>query len=161
MNILERSGSVSEAERLFGQALDFYGRARELDVRSTDYLDALHGVIVSCQKAIAVESQHGDAHVLLANAFYLLHLRTHSTSGNELPLKLAAATIQHWSDQRVGQPPLTLNVDKGCRNYEMIASALSELRPDCAGCEESEMRYLAAELYPQALVADPCEWTPA
>ncbi len=159
MNILERSESVPEAERAFGQALEFYGRLRELDVRSTDYVEAIVGVIGSCQNAISFDGQHGDAHVLLANAFYLQHLRIQPMTGNELPLKLAAATIQHWSDQPMSQPPLTMNVDKGCRIYEMIASALSELRPDCAGCEESEMRFLATELYSQALVADACEWT--
>ncbi len=158
MTILERAESVPEAQGAFGQALEFYGRLRELDVRSADYLDALTGLIRSSQSAISMEGQHGDAHVLLANAFYLAHLRVQSISGDDLPLKLAAATIQHWSDGPMSQPPFTMNVDKGCRTYEIIAGALSELQPDCLDCEESEMRYLAAELYTQALVADPCEW---
>ncbi len=159
MNTLERSDTSAAVERAFGQALEAYGRLRELDVESPEYVDALVAMIGSGQETISLDAQHGDAHVLLAHAFYLLHLQLHPLEVNERPLRLAAATIRHWSDQPMRHPPLTMNVDKGCRVYEMIAGALSEMQPDCAEREEMEMRYLETELYPQALTANPREWT--
>ncbi len=160
MGIVRDSPRVPEAERAFTQALDSYGKLRGLDIETAGYLETLSGIIGSCQEAIFLDSQHGDAYVLLANAFYLFHLATYPITGKKLPLRLAAATIQHWCDQPVGQPPWTQDVDRGCRVYELVARALAEVLPDCADCEEREMRYLEAELFPQALTASPRAWPP-
>jgi hypothetical protein len=155
---VQESLNVPEAERAFSQALDAHARLRGLDVQAIGYLEALSTVVGLCQDAISLSRQHGDAHVLLAHAFYLLHLAIYPVTSNALPLQLAAATIQHWCDQPVGEPPWTKDVDRGCRIYELIARAISEIRPDCADCEEREMRRLEPELYTRALVASPCEW---
>ncbi len=161
MRIVQDSQKAPEAERAFGQAIDAYEKLRGAAIDSARYIEALSGIIGSCQETISLDRQHGDAYVLLANAFYLFHLATYSTTENKLPLRLAAATIQHWCDQPVGQPPWTRDVDKGCRTYEQIARALVEILPECADCEEREMRYLETELFPQALVASPRDWIPA
>ncbi len=161
MGIVRDSPRVPEAERAFTQALDAYERLRELGPETAGYLEALSGIIGSCQEAISLDRQYGDAYVLLANAFYLFHLATYPMTDNKLPLRLAAATIQHWCDHPVGQHPWTEDADRGCRIYELIAHALVEIVPDCADCEEREMRYLETELLPQALVASPRDWMPA
>ncbi len=160
MGIVQDSPRVPEAERTLEQALDAYERLRESGVETVGYLEALSGIIGSCQEAIFLDRQYGDAYVLLANAFYLYHLATYPMTDNMLPLRLAAATIQHWCDQPVGQRPWTEDVGRGCRIYELIAHTLIEILPDCADCEEREMRYLEVELFPQALVASPRDWMP-
>ncbi len=161
MGIIRGAPRVPEAERAFAQALDAYERLRECALEPAGYLAALTGIIGRCQETIGFDRQYGDAYVLLANAFYLLHLATYPATANTLPLRLAAATVQHWCDQPVGQLPWTEGVDRGCRIYELIAQALIEILPDCADCEEREMRYLEAELFRQALVASPHDWMTA
>ncbi len=161
MGIVRDSPRVPEAERAFAEALDAYEALREIGIETTAYLEALSGIIGSCQEAILLDSQHGDAYVLLANAFYLFHLATYPMTEDRLSLRLAAATIQHWCDQPIGQPPWTQEVDQGCRTYELVARTLAEILPDCADCEDREMRYLEAELSPEALAASPGEWMPA
>lgn len=161
MGIVQDSPKVPEAERAFAYALDAYKGLRGTGIEATGYLEALSDIITSCQEAIALDRRHGDAYVLLAQALYLWHLAIYPMTDNKLPLRLAAATIQYWCDQPVAKPPWTQNVDKGCRIYELVARALAELLPDCADCEEREMRYLEAELFPQALIASPREWLPA
>jgi hypothetical protein len=158
MGVVSDSQRVSEGARAFNQAVDVYKRLRGADIRTAEYLEDLSRVISSCQKAISLDCRNGDAHVLLANAFYLLHVAIYPMTRNEFPLRLAAATIQHWCDQPAGQPPWTRDVDTGCRTYEVIARTLSGILPECADCEEREMRCLEAELYPQALIAGPHEW---
>ncbi len=157
MNILEGSGNATEAERLFNQAAELCRQAKDLDVRSSDYLEAVLKVIGLCQTVISIERQHDDAHVMLANAFYRLHLQVYPKSGDGFPLKLAAATIQHWSDQPIRQHRSAMSVEAGCRIYDVIAGELSEIEPECADREDFEMRYLESELYSRALVANPRE----
>ncbi len=161
MGIVRGAPRAPEAECAFAQALEAYKRLREYALEPAGYLATLSGIIGRCQEAIGSDYQYGDAYVLLANAFYLLHLATYPTTANALPLRLAAATIQHWCDQPIGQLPWTQDLDKGCRIYEIIAQALIEILPDCADCEEREMRYLEAELFRQALVASPHDWMTA
>ncbi len=161
MGIVRDSPTAPEAERAFAQALNAYERLRGVGLESGDYLATLSRIIGSCQEVVFLDSQYGDAYVLLANAFYLFHLATYSKTENKLPLRLAAATIQHWCDQPVGQHPWTQDIDRGCQIYELIAHTLAEILPDCADCEEREMRYLEAELFAQALVATPRDWMPA
>ncbi len=161
MGIVQDSPKVPEAERSFAHALDAYEKLQGVDTATTGYLEALSDIVCFCQEAIALDRRHGDAYVLLAHAFYLWHVAIYPITDNKLPLRLAAATIQYWCDQPVGQPPWTQNVDRGCRIYELVARALAEILPDCADCEEREMRYLEAELFPRALVTSPRDWLPA
>lgn len=161
MNILEGSETAAEAERAFTQAVEACKRAGELEVDSEEYRGTILTVIDLCRKAIALESQHDDAHVLLANAFYRLHLQIYPRAGQDLPLRFAAAIIQHWSDQPIRQHRSAMSVEKGCRVYDTVAGELSEVQPECADREEMEMRFLEGGLYHQALTSDLKEWTTA
>ncbi len=161
MGMVQGSRESTKAERAFTQALHAYEGLPGLGVQTKVYLDVLSSVVSSCQEAISLERQHDEAHILLANAFYLLHLTIHPTTQNKLPLQLAAATIQHWCDQPAAQPPRTRDAERGCNLYQLIARALSEMQPECADCEEREMRCLEAEYYSRALVARPYEWIAA
>src|SRR5512138_2614840 len=161
MGLVPDSSRLPEAERCFADALHAYERLRGLGIETTGYLDALSDILSSSQDAIVHDRRHGDAYVLLAQAFYLWHLAIYPTSNDKLPIRLAAATIQHWCDRPVGQSLWTQNVEKGCRVYELVARALADTLSDCADCAEREMRYLEAELLPLALTSSPRERVPA
>ncbi len=161
MTILEGSDAVAEAERAFTQAMEACQQAKQLDVRSEEYRGAITKVIRLCQEAISLDAQHDGAHVLLANALYRLHLLIYPHRGRDLPLKMAASVIQHWSDQPIRQHRSAASVENGCRVYDAIAGEISEILPECAEREEMEMRFLEGELYKRALVTDPTEWMAA
>ena len=158
MGTLEQSHQGTKAGGAFGQALAIKGQLGEIAAESTDYPGALHAIVRLCQDALAKNARHGEAQVLLANAFYLLHLKNRPRTGSDLPFRLAAATIQHWSDQGLCPDSSTKNADPGCRVHEVVTRALAEICPDCAEGEEREKRYLERELYATALVTEPSEW---
>ncbi len=159
MTILESPATAKKSEQAFNEARKQYEALRGLDPQSHAYLDAVSGLVRSCQAVIHCESEHGEAHVLLAYAYYLLHLQIHPVAHSNVPLLLAAATIQHWSDQPIRQHLSAANVEKGCKVYDLIAGELSEIEPECADREEMEMRYLESKEYFRALSADPKGWT--
>ncbi len=158
MNILESPTTAPESERAFNEARKLYEQLRELDPHSRAYLDTVVDMIRSCQAILAVDSEHGEAHVLLAYSFYLLHLYSFPLRASCIPLSHAAAVIQHWSDQPIRQHLSAANVEKGCRVYDLIAGELSEMRPECAEREEMEMRLMETSQYFQALAVDPRDW---
>ena len=158
MGTLEQSHEGTKAKGAFGQALDIKKHLGEFGVESKGYVGALHAIMRLRQDTLAENECHGDAQVLLADAFYLLHLKIHPKEGSDLLLGLAAATIQHWSDRRLCPDSSTKDAALGCRVHEIVASALAEMCPDCAEREEREMRYLESELYAKALVTEPSEW---
>ncbi len=158
MNILENPATAPESERAFSEAVKLYEALRLHDPHSDAYGTALVDLVRSCQGVIAVDGEHGEAHVLLAYSYYLLHLHVYALGCSNPALLLAAATIQHWSDQPIRQHLSAANVEKGCRVYDLIAGELAEMEPECADREEIEMRYLETKEYSRALVADPGEW---
>ena len=64
----------------FGQALDIKRQLGEFGAESTGYIEALHAIVRLCQDVLAENECHGDAQVVLADAFYLLHLKIHPTN---------------------------------------------------------------------------------
>ncbi len=159
VTILENPAAARDSESAFNEARGLYERLRELDPNSRPYLDSVVGLIKACQAVIAVDAEHGEAHVLLAYAYYLLHQYIFSRTHARQALSLAAATIQHWSDQPIRQHLSAANVEKGCRVYDLIAGELSEIEPECAEREEVEMRFLESSQYARALVENPRDWT--
>ena len=158
MGRLDQSHQAAKPNRAYDQALDIKRQLGDFGPESTGYVQALHAIVRLCQDALAENECHGDAQVLLADAFYLLHLQIHPRTGSDLPLRLAAATIEHWSDRRLCPDSSTDDAALGCRVHELVASALAEICPDCAEGEEREMRYLEGELYATALVTEPSGW---
>lgn len=155
MTILETPAPAPTSEAAFQKARDLNERLRGLDTHSPAYLETLVTLITACQGTISSAAEHGEAHVLLANGCYLLHLEIYRTTHSRLALSLAAATIQHWSDQPIRRHLSAANVEAGCRVYDLIAGELSEIEPEYADREEMEMRYMETAMYSKALVTDP------
>lgn len=151
MSFLKRLSSGPAAERAFNHALDIYQGLRQYPVQSWPYHNALIEICSYCQQAIGANDRHGDAHVLLANTFLLIHIDTFPNTSNSLPIKLATAVIQHWADEPMRQRPWTKNVDNGWSVYGMVSSGLQEAEPSSVSDLEMEMRQLKGDLYLESI----------
>lgn len=125
MGLFQRLRSGPKAERAFNAALDIYQSFRQLPEHSPGYRHELSRVVSLCQEAIALNDRHGDAHVLLANTYYLMYVDGFPNTGDPLPLQLAASVIQHWADEPMRQYPWTKNRDNGDSIHAMVARAFS------------------------------------
>lgn len=142
------------AERAFNRARDINQQLRQYPVQSRQYHQAILDICSNCQEAIKANDRHGDAHVLLSNAHLLLHIDVFPVTSSALPIKLAAAIIQHWHDQPMRQRPWTKNVDNGWSIYHMVSTVLSDAEPSAVGNPELLMRRLKGELYREAISSD-------
>ncbi len=112
---------------------------------------ALIEICAYCQEAIAANDRHGDAHVMLSNTYLLLHIDLFPLTSSSLPIKLAAAVIQHWSEEPMRQRPWTKNVDNGWSVHKMVSSGLADAEPSGIGNIEGEMRNMKGKLYLEAV----------
>ena len=154
MGLFRRLGLAPKAERAFNDALDIYSSLRRYPERSSQYRQQLRHVVSLCQEAIALNEKHGDAHVLLANSYFLMYIDGFPETGNPLPLHLASAVIQHWADEPMRQYPWTKNTENGHRIRSMVADALLASHTDLTQDHEREMRRLKAASYTAAISRD-------
>lgn len=152
MGIIKRLFSAPGANRAYNDALDIYRSLRQYPVFSPQYRQALLKIASLLQEGIKMNERHGDAHVLLANTFYLLHIDINPEPTISLPLKLAASVIQHWNDEPMRQYPWTKNIDNGQKIYDMVSSAIVLANPNLKYHIEQEMKKLKLRLYTTALV---------
>ena len=151
MSFFKRLASGPSAERAYNRALDIYQTLRQYPVQSREYHFALIEICSQCQQAIAGNDRHGDAHVMLSNTYLLLHVDLFPLTSNSLPIKLAAAVIQHWSEEPMRQRPWTKNVDNGWSVHNMVSSSVAEAESMARHDIEYEMTNLKRELYSEAL----------
>ena len=151
MGFFKRLASGPSAERAYNRALDIYQTLRQHPVQSRQYHLALIEICSQCQEAIAGNDRHGDAHILLSNSYLLLHVDMFPLTSSALPIKLAAAVIQHWSDEPMRQRPWTKNVDNGRSVYQMVSSGLGDAEPSGARDSVPAMRRLKDGLYSEAI----------
>jgi hypothetical protein len=141
MGFFQRLKTVPQAEREFNQALEVYRQLRAYPERSLQYRQQLRQVAASCRSAIALSERHGDAHVLLANMYFLMFIDGFPSAGDPLPLKLAAAVIQHWSDEPMRQYPWTKNRETAQTLYSQVTEARRASLPHGAPMEELKATY--------------------
>jgi hypothetical protein len=151
MGLFKRLSSSKKAEIFFNYALEIYQTLRAYPVRTLEYHEALLDIISSCQQAISVNDRHGDAHVLLANTFFLLHIDVFPGTSLSYPLIYAASIIQHWSDEPMRQYPWTKNIDNGRRIYDMVSNGLTMTDSIQKYRYEEAMRQYQEEFYKIAL----------
>lgn len=123
MGFLKKLFSPSSAGKDFNYALILYGRLRQYPIGSSSYHQALMEIIGILQDVLAKNNRDGDAHVLLANTYQLLHVDVFLDSDLSYPRKLAAALIQHWIDEPMRQYPWTKNIDNGYQIYDQVSGA--------------------------------------
>jgi len=150
MGFFQRVKQGPKAEKAYEGALGVYRQLRRHPVFSPEYRQQLVQIVQLCQQVIALNDRHGDAHILLANTYLLMHHDGYSPSGSAPPLHLAAAVIQHWVDEPMRQYPWTKNVDNGTTMYSQISSALAAAGTPST---QAEMARLKRSLYTTALSA--------
>jgi len=150
MGFFQRVKQGPKAEKAYEGALGVYRQLRRYPVFSPEYRQQLAQIVRLCQQAIALNDRHGDAHILLANTYLLMHHDDYSPFGSTPPLHLAAAVIQHWADEPMRQYPWTKNVDNGTTMHGQISSALSA---DGTSSVPAEMGRLKRSLYTTAVSA--------
>jgi len=154
MGFFQRLKSNPKAEKEFNQALDIYRQLRRHPERSMEYRAQLREIASKLRKAIALNERHGDAHVMLANAYFLMFLDGFPRVGELLPLRLAAAVIQHWADEPMRQYPWTKNRDTGQTMYSQVASAVQTLLPSPGDGSQHPMQACKAAFYDDAVFRD-------
>jgi hypothetical protein len=154
MGLFQRLRSAPKAERAFNDALDINRSLQRYPERSPQYRQQLRQIVSLCQEAIALNERHGDGHVLLANAYFLMYIDGFPDTGNPLPLHLASAVIQHWADEPMRQYPWTKNTENGNTIHSMVADALLASRTGLTQDHQHEMRRLKAASYIAAISRD-------
>jgi len=120
---------------------------------SIEYHRILRDVFRTCQSAIKSDNRDGDAHALLANAYYLVHTINNLVISQTISLKLAAATIQHWNASPIATYPSTKNRDNGMKVYQMVSEDIDRLLRK--GSLDATMSGLELELYETAIGSVP------
>lgn len=113
----------------YNQAIEHFKKLRQLDSSDPAYSGTLLKVINRCQLAIHKRRAHGDAHVLLANAYLLAALSF--PFGDAYPYALArcAAVIQHCM-----MDPMFIGEQKtGNKILNKVEEELKKGRPSWAG----------------------------
>lgn len=151
MGLFQRLKSGPKAEKAFNDALGIYQSFRQFPEHSVRYRHELSRVVSLCQEAIALNERHGDAHVLLANTYYLMYVDGFPAPGDPLPLQLAASVIQHWADEPMRQYPWTKNRDNGESIHATVARALSAPSSSHTERGTSGMRSLVQTHYTTAI----------
>ena len=152
MGFFQRLKSDPQAEKHFKHALEVYGQLRRYPERSLQYRRQLVAISSSCRLAIQLNDRHGDAHVLLANSYLLMFIDGFPEVGDPLPLKLAAAVIQHWADEPMRQYPWTKNAENGHTIHAQVEDAVRTFLPTQR--DPSSLQQLKAQYYADAISRD-------
>jgi len=152
MGFFDRIKATPKAEQHFNHAMDIYRQLRRYPEHSNQYRQQLTDIASSCRLAIQLNDRHGDAHVLLANTYWLMFIDGYPRAGDLLPLTLAAAVIQHWADTPMRQYPWTKNVDNGKTIYSQVSTAVRSHLP--AQGDRSTLQQLEARHYAGAVSQD-------
>lgn len=110
----------------FNQATERFRNLRYYESGSPQYINTILEIISLCRKAIQSNKNDGDAHVLLANAYYLAALRCTFQKGYPYFLARAAATIQAT---RIGSMYIK-NREIAEKMYGGVVQQLSTQMPD-------------------------------
>ena len=151
MGFIKKIKSTKKSGGEYNKALDLYRKLRQYPVKSSNYRNELLRIISLCQKAIENNDRNGDAHVLLSNTYFLMHIDLFSETTISLPLKLAASVIQQWNDEPMRQYPWTKNTGNGRKIYDMVSNALILNDSKLKYRIEQEMRQLKLQLFDEAL----------
>jgi zinc-ribbon domain len=154
MGFFQRLKSNPKAEREFNQALAVYKQLRRYPEHSPQYREQLKHIASSSRNAIALNDRHGDAHVMLANTYFLMFLDGFPQAGDLLPLKYAVAVIQHWAGEPMRQQPWTKNTETGQTMYSQVADAVRTFLPSEASRGQTAMETLKATYYMAAVSRD-------
>lgn len=154
MGFFQRLKSNPKAEGEFNEALAIYRQLRKYPEHSPQYREQLKHIASSSRNAIALNDRHGDAHVMLANTYFLMFLDGFPEAGDLLPLKLAAAVIQHWADEPMRQHPWTKNTETGHTMYSQVTDAVRDSLPNERGRGQGPMEALKATYYMDAVSRD-------
>lgn len=134
----------------YNKATKHYGKLRNYSKDSPKYKETLLKVIRFTKEAIKKNKYDGDAHVLLANAYYLASLMDFPSDNYSRYLPLAAAIIFEWKST----PMYTKAKDIGEKVYQGILEDLNRETPEwMVGVKpEGTIEELHSRYYQQALV---------
>jgi hypothetical protein len=142
-----------KANTEFNEAADLFKSLSQYSVTSTEYQMILRDIFDKCQHAITSDNRDGDSHILLANAYYLVYTVNHLVISQTLPLKLSAATIQHWIASPIVNYPWTKNKENGRKVYEMVTQDVALLVQNSS--LDIVMRSFESEFYDRAITEVP------
>lgn len=134
----------------YDKALDYYMRLRNFQPNSKQHFEILLNVIKHAKIAISRNNRSGDAHILLANAYYLAALSNFPGDNYSRYLPLAAAVIYHW---RVNKLPSNESAN-GERIFLGVSEGLEMDIPEWmnVALSEREMSKLHEQYYDQAII---------
>ena len=116
-------------ENPYNQAITHFQKLGHLDPDSPAYSTALLKVATRCQLAIQQQPEHGDAHVLLANAYLLAALSFPYGDVYPYALVRSAAVIQHC----MTVPMRISEQQNASRVFHRVEDELAAERPSWAG----------------------------
>ncbi|MCB0211522.1 MAG: tetratricopeptide repeat protein [Anaerolineae bacterium] len=136
---------------LFNQALNEFRKLHNLQDDNGSFIITAIEVIRLCQLAIHKSNSDGDAHVLMANAYYLAAM-TIPGEGHTYCLPRAAAVIYQWKTNRL----YTKNLANGEKIYQSVLEAIEHPIPGWATNMSfgDDMRGMHSRLYHEAINPD-------
>ncbi|MCB0174216.1 MAG: tetratricopeptide repeat protein [Anaerolineae bacterium] len=136
---------------LFNQALSEFRKLHNLRDDTERFIITVLEVIRLCQLAIQKSKSDGDAHVLLANAYYLAAL-TILGEGYAYCLPRAAAVIYQWKTNRL----YTKNLANGEKIYQNVLEAIEHPMPGWTTnmSFEDNIKDMHSRLYHEAINPD-------
>ena len=132
------------------KAVDHFRKLGRFSQDSPKYKETLLEVIRFAKEAIRKNKSDGDAHVLLANAYYLASLMDFPSDNYSRYLPLAAAVIFEWKST----PMYTKAKDIGDKVYYGVLEAINREIPEWMGIAKPEgtLKEIHLRYYQQALV---------
>ena len=134
----------------YNKALQHYRKLRRYPLDSAKYEKALLNVIRLCKESLRKNKRDGDAHVLLANAYFLASKLDFPSDNYSRYLPLAAAIIFEWKST----PMYTKSKENGEIIYKGVNDDLDREFPDWYGVikPEGTLEDMHSRYYKQALV---------
>lgn len=134
----------------YNKALDNFRMIRRHEPGSPPYEKALFNTIRYAKEALAKNKNDGDAHILLANAYYLACLLDFPSDNFSRYLPLAAAVIYEWANR----PMYSKEKAIGEHVYSGIVEQLNKEHPEWMGVSKpaGTIRELNQKYYQQAIV---------
>lgn len=130
----------------YNRAVNQFRQLRRYSQDSPKYKKALFEVIRLTKEALRKNKRDGDAHVLLANAFYLAAFMDFTSDNVSRYLPLAAAVIFEWKSS----PMYTKDKEIGNKIYYGTLDALRDWMDSTK--PEKTIQELHSEYYQQSLV---------
>ena len=134
----------------YNKAVEHFGKLRIFSQDSPRYKETLLEVIRLTKEALRKNKRDGDAHVLLANVYYLAALMDFPSDNYSRYLPLAAAVIFEWKST----PMYTKSKEIGEKVYYGVLEAVNRDIPEWMGIPKPEgtIEELHSQYYQQALV---------